>query len=214
MARFAVEEELVPPDLAHGLEAVKPLQRGRSEAPDHPPIGPVSDTDVAATLPHLSEPYATMVRVQDLLGCRPGELTSMMPGNIDRSGEIWIYKPKHFKTEHHAGAVRAIPIGPRAQLLLGPYLDATVQDVLIFRSSRGHKVSRNLYSQAITRACKKAGIEPWAPNRLRHSAATRITNASGLEAAQHVLGHSSIQMTQIYAARNLNDAIRIAAAMG
>lgn len=212
--RYAVEEELVPPDLAHGLEAVKPLQAGRCEAPDHPPIGPVSNEDVEATLPYLPEPYRTMVRVQNLLGCRPGELMTMTGGQIDRSGEIWVYRPAHFKTEHHAGKVRAIPVGPRAQALLRPLLDSAVPAMLVFRNSRGRKITRNLYGQAITRACRKAGIEPWAPNQLRHSAASRIADANGIEAASQVLGHSSIDMTQVYVERNLKSACAIAAKMG
>jgi len=212
--RYAVEEELVPPDLAHGLECVKPLQAGRCEAPDHPPVGPVSDEDVQKTLPFLPSPYGVMVQVQSLTGMRPGEVMSMTPGDVDRSKQTWIYRPRHFKTEHCKGKVREIPIGPEARALLASYLDVTVPAMLVFRNVRGHKITRNLYGQAIVRACRKAGVEHWAPNQLRHSAATKIANANGLEAAQHVLGHSSVDMTLVYAERNLNDAIKVAESMG
>ena len=42
----------------------------------------------------------------------------------------------------------------------------------------------------------------WRPNQLRHSAATRIRERYGVEAAQVVLGHSDPRVTVIYAERN------------
>jgi integrase len=60
-----------------------------------------------------------MVRVQLLLACRPGELISMRPRDIDRSRPVWIYRPESHKTQHH-GKSRIIPIGPRAQLKMTP----------------------------------------------------------------------------------------------
>lgn len=57
----------------------------------------------------------------------------------------------------------------------------------------------NSYRQAITRACRRAGVPPWAPNRLRHNAATRLRAQFGLDVAKAVLGHARIETTQIYA---------------
>ncbi len=53
--------------------------------------------------------------------------------------------------------------------------------------------------RAITRACKRAGVEPWSPLQLRHSAATRLRAEAGLEAARLALGHSDSATTLIYA---------------
>ncbi len=47
--RFAVENELVPPDVAHGLEAVKSLAKGRCEAPETVPVMPVDQDTIDAT---------------------------------------------------------------------------------------------------------------------------------------------------------------------
>ena len=58
------------------------------------------------------------------------------------------------------------------------------------------------YRQAIHRACDKANISRWSPNRLRHSVATQIRADFGLEAAQVILGHSKADVTQVYAERN------------
>jgi len=55
------------------------------------------------------------------------------------------------------------------------------------------------YRQAIARACRKAEVPCWAPNRLRHNAATRLRRDFGLDVAKAVLGHRLVETTQIYA---------------
>jgi integrase len=42
-------------------------------------------------------------------------------------------------------------------------------------------------------------LRPWGPNRLRHSAGTRLRREEGLEAARVVLGHARAAVTEIYA---------------
>ena len=54
----------------------------------------------------------------------------------------------------------------------------------------------------------------WHPNQLRHSFATRIRKDHGLEAAQVVLGHSRADVTQIYAEKNLDLAVKVASEVG
>ena len=210
--RYAVENELVPPDVAHGLEAVKALAKGRCEAPETEPVLPVDQDAIDATLPHLSTRDRAMVKIQLLLACRPGELVTMRPREIDRSGAVWVYTPRRHKTEHH-GRGRFVPIGPRARLLLTPLLPFD-QDQFVFRSQRGGHVSVAGYGAAIRTACGLAGIPAWSPNRLRHSGATRIRQQASLDAAQVILGHSSVHMTETYAERNLDAARRIAAEVG
>jgi integrase len=85
------------------------------------------------------------------------------------------------------------------------------------------------YRRAITRACDVADvwakggqivanderiISRWHPHQLRHTAATDIRRQFGLEAAQHVLGHASVDMTQVYAERNQEIARAVAAKIG
>jgi integrase len=55
------------------------------------------------------------------------------------------------------------------------------------------------YRQAITRACKRAGVPAWRPNQLRHNAATRLRAEFGIDVAKAVLGHRRVETTQIYA---------------
>jgi integrase len=70
------------------------------------------------------------------------------------------------------------------------------------------------YAQAIRRAAEEAGVQHWSPNRLRHSAATRIRAELGLEAAQAALGHAKADVTQIYAARDRALAMDVARRLG
>src|SRR5271157_4805859 len=210
--RYAVENELIPPDVAHGLEAVKSLAKGRCEAPETDLVLPVEQDAIDVTLPHLSTRDRAMVKIQLLLACRPGELVTMRPREIDRSGAVWIYRPRLHKTMHK-GKDRIVPIGPRARLLLAPWLPDD-PDQFVFRSQRGGHVSVAGYGAAIRTACQKAGIKPWSPNQLRHSGATRIRQQASLDAAQVILGHSNISMTETYAERNLDAAIDLAMKLG
>ena len=54
----------------------------------------------------------------------------------------------------------------------------------------------------------------WHPNQLRHSFATKVRKAHGLEAAQVLLGHAKADVTQIYAEKNEALAVAIAGQIG
>jgi len=57
-------------------------------------------------------------------------------------------------------------------------------------------------------------IPVWKPNQLRHAAATGIRRLHGLEAAQVALGHSTADVSQVYAERNASLAQRVARDVG
>lgn len=66
------------------------------------------------------------------------------------------------------------------------------------------------YRRAIERACKAAGVPTWHPYQLRHSAGTIVREALGPEAAQALLGHSNLRMTEHYAKVSERKAIEAA----
>lgn len=119
--KWAVENELVRPDMYHGLMAVSGLRKGRSEAREPEPVQPVDDATVQATLPYLSSTVADMIRFQRITGCRPQDVCNLRPCDMDNSGDVWLYRPDTHKTEHH-GRERIIPIGPKGQDILQKYL--------------------------------------------------------------------------------------------
>ncbi len=54
----------------------------------------------------------------------------------------------------------------------------------------------------------------WHPHQLRHTAGTELRKTHGLEAAQVLLGHKNVTITQVYAEKNAAQAMRIAAEVG
>lgn len=129
MFRWAVENELVPPGVLHGLQAVQALKRGRTEARESDPVQPVARAVVEATLPHMPSIVADMVQLQLETGMRPGELVTMRACDIDMTGKVWLYRPSRHKTEHH-GHARVVPIGPRGQAIVRRNLKVDTQAFL------------------------------------------------------------------------------------
>ena len=54
----------------------------------------------------------------------------------------------------------------------------------------------------------------WHPHQLRHSAATNLRKTYGLEPAQVILGHKTLTVTQVYAEKNVEAAVRVMAEVG
>lgn len=88
--RWGVENEVVPAHVLEALKAVTPLKRGRTDAPEREPVRAVPDEHVDPVLPYVSRQVAAMIQLQQLCGMRPTEVTVMRPGDVDRSGDVWI----------------------------------------------------------------------------------------------------------------------------
>lgn len=121
MIRWATENELVPGTVYHALQSVTGLKRGRCAAKDNPPVRPAPQPLVEAVQPFVSRQVWAMVRIQRLTGARGGEICIMRPCDIDRSEEVWVYRPTDHKTAY-TGHERSIYIGPCAQEILSPFL--------------------------------------------------------------------------------------------
>ena len=111
--RWAVESEIVPPSVYHGLQAVRGLARGRTKAPEPEPIKPVPNAFVDALEGHVLPPVWAMIQLQRFTAMRPGEVTIMQTCDLDTSGKVWIYTPSKHKGSHR-GHQRRIFFGPRA----------------------------------------------------------------------------------------------------
>jgi integrase len=133
MFKWAVGEQLLPIEVYQSLAIVPGLRNGRTTARECEPVLPVEDATVDATLPHLPEVVADMVRVQRLTGMRPAELCIIRPCDIDRSVNPWRYVPKSHKTAYR-GRERLIFVGPQAQSILLRYL-ARDAEAYCFRPS-------------------------------------------------------------------------------
>ena len=154
MFRWAVSQEMAPPSLAHALDAVRGLQRGRTDARETAPVMPVDDATVKATLPHLPPVVADMVRLQMLTGCRPHEVCDVRPCDVDRTGDVWQYRPERHKTEHH-GRERVIFIGPAGQDVLRPYLLRDAKAYLLYAGRQRDGPARPSCANAARRKCSR-----------------------------------------------------------
>lgn len=121
MFKWAVENELVPPSIHHGLTAVAGLRQGRSGARETEPVKPVPEAVIAAVLPYVGVHVRALIQLQLLTACRPGEAVIMRGCDLETSGRVWVYRPESHKTEHH-GHTREIYIGPQAQAIIKPFL--------------------------------------------------------------------------------------------
>ncbi len=71
--------------------------------------------------------------------------------------------------------------------------------VNLFAAPLGEPMKPDGANRIFTTLSKRAGIEPAiTPHAFRHAAGTRWAESGGLDVAQALLGHSSIQSTQIY----------------
>jgi integrase len=240
--KWAVGEGLVPSSVLAGVQAVDGLERGRCDARESNPIGPVSDAIVDAIRDHVLPEVWAMIELQRLTGMRPGEVSAMRPCDLDTTGAVWVYRPSAHKMSYR-GRDRVVCIGLKGQAIIKPFLPTCTTDyvfspqrameqrsahlrakrvVPLYPSHQSGKPKRrwaerydtNSYAHAIRRGCEAAGVPLWSPNRLRHARATEIRKRFGLEAAQVTLGHSKADVTQIYAERDLGLALKVAAECG
>jgi integrase len=204
---WAASEGLIDPRVASALKTVAGLRKGYTDAEEYEPIHPVSDEDIEATLAKVSRPMvADMIRIHRLTGMRPGELLAMTRAEIETKGEVWLYKPGRHKTDHK-GKSREIPLGPRCKAILTRWM-------LKAGDGRIFPMARDKYRRAVIRAAILAGVPEWTPNRLRHTFATATAAKHGLEVTQVLLGHSSPDMTMVYAEADVKKAREVARLIG
>lgn len=99
--RWAAAEELIPAAVPQALAMVRGLERGRTEAPEPKPVSPVAEVTVEATIPHLPQVVADMVKLQRLTGMRSGEVCLIRPIDLNEGRSVWIFAPESHKNEHH-----------------------------------------------------------------------------------------------------------------
>lgn len=203
--RFAESHLLVPKGTWEHLRTLRLLRK--KEVRETAKRKPVEEEVVNATLPHLSLMIASMVRVQLLSGMRPSELCGMKADHFENGPEgSLLYRLDEWKTDDIKGADewQYVVLGPEAQRIIAPWLEAAralAGDAFLWRPRPGKSApySESGYYQAVHDGCVRAGIKPWCPYSLRHSARRRITRECGIDAARSVLRHRTIETTLGYA---------------
>jgi integrase len=156
--KWGVEHELVPAPVLQGLQSVRGLQQGRSEARETEPVQPVPVEHVEAVLPFVRPPVAAMLRIQLLTGMRPGEVILLRGTDLDTSGPVWLYRPAVHKMAYKHCS-RVVAIGPKAQEVLKPWLK---EDPAAYVFSP-HETMRALRKQQ--RQQRKTKVQPSQKNR-------------------------------------------------
>lgn len=131
-------------------------------------------------------------------GLRLAELASLNIIDLDFSDHSLEVTGKGNKS-------RRCPIGGKALESLSEWLKvrsqiASPEEVALFVSQRGNRLSHRSIQQRLKHWGKKLGLNaPVHPHKLRHSFASHMLEASGdLRAVQELLGHANLSTTQIY----------------
>lgn len=215
MFRWGVNQKFLDGAQWHGIAATASVGRGRMGAKDTEAVEPASDEQIDAVLEVAAPRLAAKIQMQRFTGMRPGEVCRMRACDIDRSGEVWVYRPKFHKTQHH-GIVRSVMIGPMGQEVLRDWIDRRNPGDYLFSQNPSKPGSPTSYHESLTNACKVAGVEAFSPNQIRHSFATRILNTEGcdIKDAQGLLGHQHATTTARYAKMELGRVANVAAKLG
>ena len=101
---------------------------------------------------------------------------------------------------------RIVPLGAEAMHWLERYLETARGELLkhtpcdfVFVGQKRSGISRQLVWQMVKRYAAEAGISELSPHGLRHAFATHLVNhGADLRSVQMMLGHASLNTTQIY----------------
>jgi integrase len=219
--RWAERRKLVPAGSWANLRTVPGLRKGDRRVRHTARRRPATWDEVRAVARNANPPVRDALLLAWWTGLRPAEAYTMTPGELDRSGDVWVYRPGKHKGEH-LDRTRQVAIGPRGQAILRPWLArASSPDAVLFRpvGRPGQRppasYNEDSFSKAVGVAAKKAGLKGITSYCIRHAFRLRVTRGANLDAARAAMGHSSVAMSGEYAAaQDLETAKKVAREQG
>lgn len=193
--RFQLKKRLVDNNPAQHVQAPKQARK----------LPKTLDVDQMAGL--LDAGAGSILEIRDVAmfelfyssGLRLGEMAALDLGDLDLPDRALVVR------EGKGGKSRILPIGSQAVKAIGQWLlhrrtMASGNDLALFVSARGTRLSPRSIQLRLVQWCRKKGITTHIhPHMLRHSFASHLLESSqDLRAVQELLGHSSISTTQIY----------------
>lgn len=194
--RFLLQEEMSSVSPAAAL----PLPKKAERLPDV--------LSVRQALALLDQPFPKTAAgqrdraiIEVLYGCglRVSELTGLDVGAVSLEDEVVRVIGKGSKE-------RLVPLMGSAHEALAEYLSdwrgelvSSRSGAAVFLNVRGGRISRQSVFAIVERAGRVVGIDGLHPHTLRHSFATHmLQGGADIRIVQELLGHSSIQTTQLY----------------
>lgn len=165
-------------------------------------IVPLSDNEVKQLLNLYSNNSVMGCRNKTILmlmldcGLRLGEVVNLKIHDVDFNNRYLVINGKGSKQ-------RVVPFGSSSLNLIKCYLNylssSSSASSSLFLTQKSTPVTRNTIKMLFARIKKNKGLERVYPHLLRHTFATNfIFNGGNLEVLRLLLGHSTINITQIY----------------
>jgi integrase/recombinase XerD len=167
----------------------------------------LSHEEIAAVLavPDVTDPMGlrdrAILETFYATGVRRTELVCLDLGDVDRSRSTLLVR------SGKGGKGRVVPMGEHAAHWLEryledcrPLLEANERETALFLTGYGGRYSIGFLGNWVRRTLKKAGVErPGSCHLLRHSCATHmLEGGADIRFIQQLLGHASLETTQIY----------------
>lgn len=139
-----------------------------------------------------------MLELMYATGMRVAELTGLDVDDVDTKQGLARVTGKGNKQ-------RVVPFGERTIAAIEEWKTRRTELVgeksghALFLGSRGGRIDQRQVRRVVERAAQRTGDTDLSPHALRHSAATHmLEGGADLRVVQELLGHSSLQTTQIY----------------
>jgi len=150
----------------------------------------------------------TILEVLYTTGIRRSEANNLTLNDVDyHDGFLRIIAGK-------GGKDRTVLLGRIACRYLENYIKSVRQELIkdpynnhLFLSINGNRLSKNVVWELVKKYAKQAKIKKTvSPHTFRHTCATAmLRNKAGIRAVQELLGHESLDTTQVYTRVTIND---------
>jgi integrase/recombinase XerD len=204
--RYLAEEGKLLADPAASMR--HPKQRRRLPQPLLTPKEAIRLLDSIKTSTPLGLRDRAILEVFYATGVRNAELRALQLTDFDPDGETLTVSGGKGNKD------RVVPLGPVAAAIVGDYIAQARPKLALKRRVQNLFVTKNglpldpkLVITIVRRHLKHAGIDkPIRPHRLRHACATHmLKGGADIRYIQKLLGHASLQTTQIYTHVEIGD---------
>ena len=210
--KYMRREELIDKDIFAGITSLKTQRRLPKFVPDTKMKGVVGYVlDALGDTEYITRRNALMILMLYACGLRLAELVAI---DTDHFSDDY----RSLRVQGKGDKERQIPIVERLRGEIIKYVEQIFaqnicknQEKALFLSKQGQRISRSDVQRSVARLLRECGVEgKCSPHVLRHTFATHLLNAGAdLREIQELMGHSSLNATQVYTHNNIAQLQRI-----